>query len=253
VDRRRLYDKKFVAERTVGFEVWERYVTGADDGIPKTPIGSRPRPAFPRAKCVRSRASGERNALISPRADGATAWAERAAARRVSRGGAMVCLSAMQGLGGRASLRNLQWGTPIDTTFYFSGYGEGGFRATSSVPPRRFRCISACRTCPASTDRTDHPARVTAEAIMEGRRRLSARIPLDEGQFGAIRYPAAGHSKVRLFYRYGGSNSHHAGFRPLRADVQSPNLEFVVNSRSVQRRSEVRHVILLMHQLRGWT
>ena len=32
-----LYDKKFVAERTVGFDEWRDYVLGEEDGVPKTP------------------------------------------------------------------------------------------------------------------------------------------------------------------------------------------------------------------------
>ena len=39
----------------------------------------------------------------------------------------MVCLIAMQGLGKPGvSMGNLQWGTPVDTNFYFPGYAEGG-------------------------------------------------------------------------------------------------------------------------------
>ena len=43
----------------------------------------------------------------------------------------MVCLMAMQGLGKPGiNMGGMQQGTPVDTSFYFPGYAEGGSRAT---------------------------------------------------------------------------------------------------------------------------
>ena len=59
----------------------------------RRPSGSRPRPAFPRAKCARSRASGAASAPTSPPAAWATAGAARAAARPGTSGRAPWCAS----------------------------------------------------------------------------------------------------------------------------------------------------------------
>ena len=228
-----LYDKRFVAERTVGFEVWKRYVTGEEDGVAKTPEWQQGETGVP-AREVRSLARewGTKRTYLAAGGLG-NGWG---GACRGPTGHqwarAMVCLAAMQGLGRPGvNLGNLQWGTPIDTTFYFPGYGEGGisgdlFNTASSISLyQRMPHLPSVNTPMQVIPRTKLP-----EAILEGR---AEGFPRDgrsiEGQFLKIHYPAPGHSPVRLFYRYGGSN---IGTMPdsnryVRM-YQSPSLECVV-------------------------
>jgi len=120
-----LYDKKFVAERTVGFEVWKRYLTGADDGVAKTPEWQQSETGVP-AREVRALARewGKKRTYLAAgglgkgwggacRGPTGTQWAR-----------AMVCLAAMQGIGRPGvNFGNLQFVTPMDTWVYFRGYG----------------------------------------------------------------------------------------------------------------------------------
>ena len=45
-----LYDKEYVAERTVGFDRWKAYILGEDDGVPKTPEWQEKRDRHSRAR-----------------------------------------------------------------------------------------------------------------------------------------------------------------------------------------------------------
>ena len=229
-----LYDKKFVAERTVGFEAWQRYVTGADDGTPKTPEWQQSETGVP-ARDVRALARewGGKRTYVAAGGWGNGLGGACRGPTGIQWARAMVCLAAMQGLGRPGvNFGNLQWGTPIDTTFYFSGYGEGGFSgdlvstASSISLYQRMPHLPSVNPTSQTIPRTHLP-----EAIMEGRAEGFPRESRSmEGQFVPIRYPAPGHSRVRLFYRYGGSN---LGTMPDASRYvqmyQSPNLEFVVN------------------------
>ncbi len=122
-----LYDKTYVAERTHGFDQWKEYILGKEDGIPKTPEWQEAEAGIP-AKDVRALARlwGTRKTYLAAgglsgfgsacRDATGTEWAR-----------SMVCLMAMQGLGKPGiNMGGMQQGTPIDTSFYFPGYAEGG-------------------------------------------------------------------------------------------------------------------------------
>ena len=123
-----LYDKEYVAERTVGFEKWKAYVLGEEDGVAKTPEWQEAETGVP-ARDVRALARewGTRRPTSPPAASSASAApAARATGTDWARG--MVCLMAMQGLGKPGvNMGCLQQGTPLDTHFFFPGYAEGGF------------------------------------------------------------------------------------------------------------------------------
>ena len=122
-----LYDKEYVATRTTGFDQWKDYILGKEDGIPKTPEWQENESAVP-AKDVRALARewGSKKTYLAAggivgfgsacRCATGTEWAR-----------SMVCLMAMQGLGKPGvNMGCLQQGTPVDTSFYFPGYSEGG-------------------------------------------------------------------------------------------------------------------------------
>ena len=145
----------------------------------------------------------------------------------------MVCLSAMQGLGKPGcNMGNLQWGCPVDFNFYFPGYSEGGMSGdleNTAMPVALYQRMPQLPTM--NSNGQQIPRIWMPEAIIEGKaegyRWIGKSI---EHQFGKFVYPAAGHSPVRMLYKYGGSilatmnNSN----RHVRM-YQSENLEFVVN------------------------
>ena len=230
-----LYDKNFVAERTEGFDVWKRYVNGEEDGMPKTPEWQQQHTGVP-AREVRALARewGSKRTYLA-----AGGWGTGFGGACRSPTGhqwarAMVCLAAMQGVGRPGvNFGCLQWGTPVDTsTFYFPGYGEGGLSGDLN---NTASAISLYQRMPhlitMNTPVQQIPRLNLPEAILEGR---AEGYPRDgrsiEGQFVPIRYPTPGHSPVKLFYRYGGSNFATMPESNRYVNMyRSPNLELVVN------------------------
>ena len=145
----------------------------------------------------------------------------------------MVCLIAMQGLGKPGvGMGNLQWGTPVDTNFYFPGYAEGGMSgdlhhtAMAVELYQRMPQLPSMNTVDQSIPRLQLP-----EAIIEGK----AEGYIWDGksmqsQFTKFSYPKPGFSPVKMLYKNGGSifgtmsdtNRHVKMY-------QSDQLEFVVN------------------------
>lgn len=228
-----LYDKEYVADRTTGFEIWKDYILGAEDGIPKTPEWQE-KEAGIQAKDVRALARewGSKKTYLA--AGGLTGFGS---ACRCATGAewarSMVCLMAMQGLGKPGiNFGCAQQGTPVDSSFYFPGYGEGGLsgdlEGTASAVNlyQRMPHLATVNTVSQVVPRLKIP-----EAILEGHCYGYAKDPKTiEGQFKRMEYPAPGYSPVKMYYKYGGS---HFGTmsdtnRYARA-YRSGNLEFVVN------------------------
>ena len=229
-----LYDKKYVETRTTGFNKWKSYIIGDEDGVPKSPEWGEEETGVP-AKDIRALARdwGRKRTYL-----GAGGWGNgHGGACRNSTGiqwaRTMVCLIAMQGLGKPGvSMGNLQWGTPVDTNFYFPGYAEGGMSgdlhhtAMAVELYQRMPQLPSMNTVDQSIPRLQLP-----EAILEGK----AEGYIWDGksiqaQFSKFTYPKPGYSPVRMLYKYGGSifgtmsdtNRHVEMYR-------SANLEFVVN------------------------
>ncbi|MEJ2725851.1 MAG: molybdopterin-dependent oxidoreductase [Deltaproteobacteria bacterium] len=145
----------------------------------------------------------------------------------------MVCLMAMQGLGKPGvNMGGMQQGTPLDHSFFFPGYAEGGFSGdieATALGVNMYQRMPQLATVNTVYQRV--PRLRIPEAILEGR---TYGYPTDpktiEGQFLKFEYPAPGNSPVRLYYKYGGS---HFGTmndtnRYARA-YRSENLECVIN------------------------
>ena len=145
----------------------------------------------------------------------------------------MVCLIAMQGLGKPGvNMGNLQWGAPVDLNFISRATPTGVCPAILRRPPWR----SASSADAAAADHENAAAKNSRiflpEAILEGK--ADGGYPWNgkwiEPQFAKFSYPAAGHSPVRMMFKFGGSliptmnntNRHVKMF-------QSPNLEFIVS------------------------
>jgi trimethylamine-N-oxide reductase (cytochrome c) len=228
-----LYDKKYVAERTVGFEVWRDYILGKEDGIPKTPEWQENEAGIP-AKDVRALARewGTKKTYLA--AGGITGFG---GACRSATGNewarSMVCLMAMQGLGKPGvNMGGMQQGTPLDAGFYFPGYAEGGMSGDLNNTSLSVNLFSRFPQLPTVNTVYQRVPRLNIpEAILDGH---TSGYPTDsktiEGQFLKFDYPTPGYPPIKMYYKYGGS---HIGTMPetnryVKA-YRSDNLEFVVN------------------------
>ena len=108
--------------------MWRDYVVGEDDGVPKTPEWQEPETGVP-AKDVRALARqwAAKRTYLAAGGMGNTFGGACRNANGTQWTRTMVCLMGMQGLGKPGvNVGNLQLGTPIDFSFYFPGYAEGG-------------------------------------------------------------------------------------------------------------------------------
>ena len=228
-----LYDTEYVSNRTVGFDAWKDYILGKEDGTPKTPEWQEGEAGIP-AKDVRAlaRAWGTKKTYLA--AGGLSGFGS---ACRDATGNewarSMVCLMAMQGLGKPGvNMGGTQQGTPIDTSFYFPGYAEGGLSgditgtAMGVALYQRMPQLASVNTVYQEVPRLRIP-----EAILDGHTYgYFTDSKTIEGQFRRYEYPAPGYSPVKMYYKYGGS---HMGTmcetNRYATMYRSENLEFVVN------------------------
>ncbi len=228
-----LYDKAYVKDRTTGFEKWRDYILGKDDGIPKTPEWQEKETLVP-AKDVRALARlwGKKKTYLSPGGLVGFGGACRSATG-IEWARSMVCLMAMQGLGKPGvNMGCLQQGAPLDTSFFFPGYAEGGFSGDLDTTSLRVNMYQRMPQLPTMNTVSQLIPRLRIpEAILD---QACEGYPTDpksiEGQFKKFKYPAPGHSPAKMYYKYGGS---HFGTMPdsnryVKA-YRSDNLEFVVN------------------------
>ena len=139
----------------------------------------------------------------------------------------------MQGLGKPGvNMGCMQQGTPIDTSFYFPGYAEGGLSGDLEGTAHglnlypRMPQLATVNTVYQRVPRLRIP-----EAILDGH---TDGYPTDsktiEGQFRRFEYPAPGYSPVKMYYKYGGSHMGTMCETNRYANMyRSENLEFVVN------------------------
>ena len=228
-----LYDREYVAERSVGFEKWRDYILGKTDGLAKTPEWQEPETNVP-AREIRALARmwGKKKTYLAPGGLVGFGGACRCATG-IEWARSMVCLMAMQGLGkpGR-NIGCLQQGAPVDTNFYFPGYAEGGLSGDLDYTGLRVSVYQRMPQLPSMNSVAQMIPRLRIpEAILD---QSCEGYPTDpksiEGQFKKITYPAPGHSPVRLYYKYGGSHfGTMADSNRYAKAYRSDNLEFVVN------------------------
>jgi len=204
-----LYDKEYVATRTSGFEKWRDHILGNDDGIPKTPEWQEKESGVP-ARDLRALArewGSKKTYLAAGGVIGFGGACRTATGSDWARG--VVMLMGMQGLGKPGvNMGCLQQGTPVDTRFFFPGYSEGGMSGDLSgtgLAINMYQKMPQMPTINTSSQRV--PRLKIPEAVMEGK---CEGYPTDpktvEGQFLKFEYPAPGHSRVKMYYKYGGSH-----------------------------------------------
>ena len=245
-----LYDKDYVKDRTTGFDKWHDYIMGKEDGIAKTPEWAEPETGL-KAKEIRALARKWGNRKVYLAAGG---WGNGHGGACRNQTGiqwarSLVCLMAMQGLGKPGvNMGNLQWGTPVDTNFYFPGYAEGGISgdihhtAMSVELYQRMPQLPSMNTVEQAIPRLWLP-----EAIIEGKAEGYAWDGKSiEAQFNKISYPKPGYSPVRMLYKIGGSLiSTMADSNRHVKMYQSENLEFCV-SQAIWNEGEAKFADIIL-------
>lgn len=228
-----LYDKDYVATRTYGFDVWKKYILGEDDGVAKTPEWQESITGV-EAKVVRALARewGSKKTYLAAggipsfgsacRTAYGTEWAR-----------SMVCLMAMQGWGKPGiNFGGLQYGTPLDSRFYFPGYADGGFSGDTVTTGAVISSYNRLPQSPSMSSEIQQIPRLRVpEAIMDRKTEAQNISVLSVlGQFTKCRYPAPGHNPVKMYYKYGGS---HIGTMPNSSryaqQYRCDSLDIVVN------------------------
>ncbi len=229
-----LYDKQYIDDRTTGFDKYRAYVLGEEDGVDKTPEWQYTETGVePHTVRALARLWGTKKTYLSCGGKGVGFGGANRAATGIQWARCMVCLMAMQGLGKPGvNFGNLTVGAPLDMQFYFPGYADGGISgdvegtADAVQNYQRMPHLISMNTTNQRIPRLRIP-----EAILDGK---TEGYPTDskslEGQFQRFTYPAAGHSTIKMMYKYGGS---HFGTtmesNRLAKAYRSDSLEFVLN------------------------
>ncbi len=205
-----LYDREFVEKRTTGFDQWKAYILGESDGVAKTPEWQEKETGIP-ARDVRALARewGTKKTYLGAGSWGCGVGGAGRGPMGVQWARMMTILGAMQGMGRPGSnFGNLQFGAPLDFSFYFPGYAEGSFSGdlnSSANPINNYQRMPHLLTL--NPVRQNIPRMWLPEAIAQGK--ASGYIPdvaSVQGQFLPFAYPSPGHVPVEMIYKYGSSS-----------------------------------------------
>jgi molybdopterin guanine dinucleotide-containing S/N-oxide reductase-like protein len=193
------YDKDYIATHSYGFDQWQDYILGHEDGIPKT-VGW--------AEGITGVKAGVIKAL-------AREWASKrtSLAIKAGEGGAnraiyghewarmMVLLQAMQGLGKPGvNIWDGSRGCPTDKEFYFPHYAWPDV-ATSLVAEKVPKNpVTQKIYKPIVPDSILNPPVHWLSAGLKGR------VIGPDAQFDKNTYPEPGQPEVRMIYRHGGGH-----------------------------------------------
>ena len=229
-----LYDKEFVDKRTTGFDGWKAYILGESDGTPKTPEWQETETRVP-AREVRALARqwGSKKTYLGAGGWGCGLGGAGRGPMGIQWARMMTILGAMQGFG-RAGVNfgNLQFGAPLDFSFYFPGYAEGsmsGELTYSANAANNYQRMPHVVTM--NSSRQNIPKIRLPEAITEGSAMgFLTDVSSVRGQFLRFGYPAPGHAKIQMMYKYGSPNfGTMVDSNRWVQMYQSENLPFVVN------------------------
>jgi trimethylamine-N-oxide reductase (cytochrome c) len=122
-----LYDKGFVEKRTEGFDEWKAYILGQTDGTPKSPEWQEAETGVPaRDARALAREWGRKKTYLGAGGWGCGLGGACRGPMGIQWARMMTILGAMQGFGRPGvNFGNLQFGAPLDYSFYFPGYAEG--------------------------------------------------------------------------------------------------------------------------------
>ena len=229
-----LYDKEFVEKRTTGFDQWKAYILGQEDGTPKTPEWQEAETGVA-AREVRALARewGRKKTYLGAGGWGCGLGGANRGPMGIQWARMMTILGAMQGFGRPGvNFGNLQFGAPLDFSFYFPGYAEGGMSGDlqySANAANNYQRMPHVVTM--NSARQNIPKIRLPEAIMEGHAvGFLTDVASVQGQFQKFGYPAAGHARIQMMYKYGSSSfGTMVDSNRWVQMYQSENLPFVVN------------------------
>ena len=205
-----LYNTEFVEEKTVGFKEWKDYILGNEDGIVKSPAWAAKQCDIPEREIIAlARNWGRKKTMLAAggiggfggacRRSNGNEWAKM-----------MVCLAAMQGIGNPGSnIWSTQQGTPVDTDFFFPGYSEGGIsgdiKGMRRWNERMFDKggMSGPKQSEQTLMKLAYPDAISENKSSEW---YFKGVKNQQEQFIKREYPEKGKSKIKLIYRFGGSN-----------------------------------------------
>jgi molybdopterin guanine dinucleotide-containing S/N-oxide reductase-like protein len=229
-----LYDKEYVRTKTTGFEEWRDYLLGAQDGIAKTPEWQETETGVPaRVARALARQWGRKKTYLGAGGAGFGVGGACRGATGAQWARSMILMMAMQGWGKPGvNMGHLQGFTPLDFSFYFPGYADGGISGelawTGSAVNNYVRMPHVLTMNPV---KQMIPRQRFPEAIIDGK----CEGYLWEGtslecQFAPFKYPMQGFSPVHMLYRYGGSSfGTIANSNRFVESYRHPSMEFVVN------------------------
>jgi molybdopterin guanine dinucleotide-containing S/N-oxide reductase-like protein len=216
------YDKDYIATHSYGFDKWQQYILGHEDGTPKTAEW---------AEQITGVKSGVIKAL-------AREWASKrtSLAIKAGEGGAcrtiyghewarmMVLLQAMQGLGKPGvNIWDGSRGCPYNKEFYFPHYAWPDV-ATSLVGKKVPK-----NPVTQKIYRPIVPDSILNPPVHWPSEGLKGRVIGPDAQFQQNTYPEPGQPEVRMIYRHGGSqlNTLNDGNKWVQL-YKSPKIEFFV-------------------------
>ncbi len=218
------YDKEYVDRKAHGFDEFKSYILGESDGKPKDASYAEELTEIPAATIkALARDWGSKRTMLACGARGGWGGSMRSAyGHELSR--YMILLSAMQGMGKPGTnFWSAVLGAPMNCDFMFPGYADkAGSIANSAVAK-----IVPVNPVNQKLYRILLPKAFTEPPVSWlGDGFCGSSL---EQQFSPHRYPMAGNSEVKLFYRYGGSFIGTMTETNKYIDMyQSPKLECVV-------------------------
>ena len=202
------YDKTYVSDRTDGFDKWEAYILGTEDGQPKTAEWASAETGIParELKALAREWAGKKTMLACGGVGGWGGACRAAYGTEWSR--MMVLLAAMQGMGKPGSnIWSTTQGSPYNAGFYFPGYTEGGIVGFGQLIGRGMVAQPVKNTL--NDAQCAHIPRIlTPECIMNPPQKWRGKGfcgERTEAQFKEYKYPEDGFPLIKMFWRYGGS------------------------------------------------
>ncbi|MDR1797460.1 MAG: molybdopterin-dependent oxidoreductase [Clostridiales Family XIII bacterium] len=212
------YDHWFVENRVTGVEEFTAYIKGESDGVPKTPEWAAEECKLEACEIRKlAREWAAHKTMLSAGGYGGMGGACRGASG-MEWARMMVALMAFQGIGKPGvNIFSTTQGAPVDTNFYFPGYGEGGISGDPENSGMLFRLgykmFDGVTSMPAGSNIN------TAAGVFIPRLRIPECILDDkvewrgkgfagasiEQQFTKYKYPADGYARMQMYYKYGGS------------------------------------------------
>jgi len=251
-----LYDKDYVAKRTYGFEKWQDYILGKEDGLPKTPQWAEKETKIP-AREIKALAREWAKKKTMLAAGGLGGWG---GACRTAYGTEwarmMILLQGMQGLGKPGiNMWSTTGGAPYNADFVFPGYAEGGIGGDPLNSAAHYQMISRGITMHPIRSAVNDPGGqhiprvLIPECILDPPQEWRGKGfcgASNETQLKKYKYPEDGFAGVKMFWRYGGAyigtmNNTNRWVKMY----QSPKLEFVVNQ-SIYMEGEAKFADLVL-------